>query len=97
MGVGWMGTYRSMRQIRGETRMEALAAAQASAPRRRARWDVFHWIFSVFTPGIGGRGTGVLGMGRSFRAGSGSPPSAPPRPASGICERRRTCGSYLQV
>jgi hypothetical protein len=34
--------YRSMTQMIGETRMEALAAADASAARRRPRLEVFH-------------------------------------------------------
>lgn len=34
--------YRSMIQMIGETRIEALAAAEASAANRRARLEVFH-------------------------------------------------------
>jgi hypothetical protein len=44
--------YRSMTQMIGETRMEALAAAEASAAKRRPRLEVFHALSCAFDVGF---------------------------------------------
>ena len=55
--------YRSMTQMTGETRMEALAAAVASAAKHRPKLEVFHALSVV----AGGSFARDLHVGRRDR------------------------------
>ena len=93
--------YRSMTQIMGETRMDALVAAEASAAKRRPRLEVFHarsWAtdasFALSLSGSDSEGFGNGKDGCAVKDGRDRSPS-PPAPATDIFERRRNAWSFL--